>query len=347
MENANFQPQQQPPTGVQPNYGQPIPESKVFSRKISFTSGGLLIYNAIMYAIVFAVVIVYMIIEAIKFYMKNGHGKIPDDIFDGIIETDMGMGLSVIIGCIFMTIFFWKRIKPREIFAKRERKMTIGKLIMLVSVLMCIQLPITFLDEAFELILNLFGLSAQAAIESAQAGSTTISMMLYAGFIGPFAEEYVYRGYTMRSLESTGAGKGYALVISSLIFGVMHANPTQSIYAFFAGLVFGYTAIEYGIIWSLLLHIMNNFIFGDVMVFICTRVSETVGEIISWTALIVLFLAGVIVLIVKRKEAREYIKANFNTESKYYKWTFMNILLWIFIGINLVLAMMQITRLEK
>ncbi|MCM1133380.1 MAG: CPBP family intramembrane metalloprotease [Ruminococcus flavefaciens] len=342
MENENIYPQQyrQPP-----NYQPPLSEEKQFRNKLSFASGGLLIYSAIMYIISFGVMFVYIFARAFMAGIKSEQID-TDQILSDLMETDMGMSLGVILGCIFLLLYNIKRIKPKQVFAKRK-PMSVSKFIMLVCVLMCIQLPISLFDMAFEAILNLFGLSAQMAIETSQAGSTTISMMLYAGFIAPFAEEFVYRGYTMKSLENMGAGKGYALLISSLLFGIMHANPTQSVYAVLAGMVFGYTAMEYGIIWSMLLHFANNFIFGDVMVFICNRVPETVGEIISWGMLIGLFIAGVVVLIVKRKQAIAYIKENYKTEGKYYGWTFTNIIFWVFVGINLILALLAIQKLEQ
>lgn len=338
MENENFNQQPQP---YYPPPIQPPSEEKQFRNKLSFMSGGLLIYSAVMYIIVFGIMIMYMIIEAIR--------ETPDteEITAKLMETDMGMSMAVIIGCAVMILYFFRRIKPKEIFTAHRQKMTASKFIMLVCVLMCIQLPISLFDIFFEAVLNQLGLSAQAAIESSQAGSTTISMMLYAGFIGPFAEEFIYRGYTMRSLERTGAGKGYALIISSMLFGIMHANPTQSIYAFFAGMVFGYAAMEYGIIWSILLHITNNFVFGDVMVFISKRLSEEASNILDWGMLIGLCIAGTAVLIVKRKQTKEYIEENYRTEKKYYGWTFTNILTWIFIGLNIILAVMQISKLES
>lgn len=344
MENFNQQPQSQYPPP--PYYPPPIPEKKLFSNKLNFMSGGLLIYSAIMYIVVIGIMFVYMLIQGIIAGIKH---ETPDieAITADMMETDMGMGIAVILGCAVMILFFFRRIKPKEIFTAHTQKMTASKFIMLVCVLMSVQLPISLFDIFFEAVLNQLGLSAQAAIESSQAGSTTISMMLYAGFIGPFAEEFIYRGYTMRSLERTGAGKGYALVISSMLFGIMHANPTQSIYAFFAGMVFGYAAMEYGIIWSILLHIVNNFIFGDVMVFISKRLSEEAANILDWGMLIGLFIAGVAVLIVKRKHISAYIKENYGTDSKYYKWTFTNILLWVFMGLNIILAIMQISKLES
>lgn len=342
MENINHQQQQyQPPPNVLIT---PPSEKRLFKNKISFISSGLLIYSAIMYAVVFGIMFISIFIQGIISGIKNETPDI-DAIMNELMETDMGMGIAVILGCLFLLLFNIKRVRPKQIFEKRK-PMSISKFIMLVCVLMCIQLPISLFDVLFETILNQFGFSAQAAIESSQAGSTTISMMLYAGFIGPFAEEFVYRGYTMKTLESTGAGKGYAIIISSILFGIMHANPTQSIYAFFAGMVFAYAAMEYGIIWSMILHIANNFLFGDVMVFICNHIPESAADIINWVMLIGLFIAGIVVLIVKRKQATEYIRTNFRTDKKYYGWTFTNILFWVFVGINIILAVTAINPLE-
>lgn len=346
MENENFNQQNIQQTYYPPPVQPPIPEKNLFKKKISFMSGGLLIYSAIMYIIVIGIMFAAEIIELIIAAVKNEELDIEQFIAE-YSETDMGMSIAVLIGCAVMILFFFRRIKPKEIFTAHSQKMTVSKFIMLVCVLMCIQFPISIFDIFVEAVLNQLGLSAKAAIESSQAGSTTISMMLYAGFIGPFAEEFIYRGYTMRSLERTGAGKGYALVISSLLFGIMHANPTQSIYAFFAGMVFSYAAMEYGIIWSMLLHIANNFVFGDIMVFISKRLSDEVSNILDWGTLIGLFIAGIIVLIVKRKQAAAYIRENYITDKKYYGWTFTNILFWVFVGLNIILAVMQISKLES
>lgn len=328
MENTNIQP--------------PVSDKKkLFRKQINFISGSLLIYTVIL----FAVVIVYMIaVEIIGVVIEEIKPEIFDyDAFmEQFQETDMGMGLAVIIGCLFMLLFYFKRIKPKQIFITRQKKMTISKLLMLICVLMCIQFPISLFDVFFEVLLNQLGFSAQAAIESSQAGSTTISMMLYAGFIGPFAEEFVYRGYTMQSLERTGAGKGYALLISSILFGIMHANPTQSVYAVFAGLVFGYTAMEYGIIWSMILHMLNNFLFGDVLVFLTRNLPENISNLIEILIMLFLFLAGILILILKRKSLSAYIRENFATDAECYKLTFTSILFLLFISVNIFMAVMQI-----
>ena len=251
-----------------------------------------------------------------------------------------------------MWIFNRKRMPIKEIFVKRK-PMKVSSFFMILCVLMGVQFIFTLFNDAVEFLLNQVGLTAEAAIESAQAGSTTISMMLYAGFIGPFAEELIYRGYTMKGLEKTAntitggrmSSKGYAILISSLLFGVMHANPTQSVFAFVVGFVFAYTAAEYGIWWSMLYHILNNFLFGDVMTFALNKLPENVGNIIEIAVFVAFFVAGAIVLIVRRKAVMAYIRENYRGHGKFYSWTFTNILFWVFVAINGVMAITSIQKL--
>ncbi len=325
---------------------------KFFKSKLSWLMGGLLLYLVIMNCVVFVYMMIYMIVQGVIAGI-SGEPYNGEEIINKLMETDMGMGLSVIVGCIFMWLFNRKQLTIREIFVKRK-PMNVSTFFMILCVLMGVQLIFTIFNNVVEFLLNQIGLTAEAAIESAQAGSTTISMMLYVGFIGPFAEELIYRGYTMQGLERmantiTGgrmSNKGYAMLVSALLFGVMHANPTQSVFAFLVGFVFAYTAMEYSIWWSILYHILNNFLFGDVMLFVLNKLPEKVGDIISLAVLVAFFVAGVIVLIVKRKTVAAYIKENYRGHGKFYSWTFTNILFWVFVAVNGIMAIISIQKLE-
>ncbi|MDD2417727.1 MAG: type II CAAX endopeptidase family protein [Oscillospiraceae bacterium] len=71
-------------------------------------------------------------------------------------------------------------------------------------------------------------------------------------------EEMVYRGYVLRTLLKYG--NGFALVVSSLLFALMHGNLQQIPFAFIVGLACGYLMISTGQIWpAMMLHFLNNF----------------------------------------------------------------------------------------
>ena len=47
-------------------------------------------------------------------------------------------------------------------------------------------------------------------------------------------------------------------IVFTLLFGLVHQNLTQTPFAFGFGLLAGYVAVEYSILWSMSLHILNN-----------------------------------------------------------------------------------------
>ena len=75
--------------------------------------------------------------------------------------------------------------------------------------------------------------------------------------VAPITEEIFYRGLIQRSLMPFG--KGFAIVISSLIFAVIHGNFMQTPNAFFMGLLLGYAAMKTNsIVLPIILHFANN-----------------------------------------------------------------------------------------
>ncbi len=79
-------------------------------------------------------------------------------------------------------------------------------------------------------------------------------------------EEMVYRGFLLQSVRPYG--KRFAVLFSAMMFGGMHANLPQSIFALYIGMVLGYIAIEYGIGYTILFHFLNNFVFGSLLGFL-------------------------------------------------------------------------------
>ena len=171
--------------------------------------------------------------------------------------------------------------------------------------------------------------------EAAQAGTSTLSMFIYAGFLGPIAEELVFRGFLMRSLEKHG--KVLAIVFTSVLFGLMHTNLVQTIFAAVIGLVLGYTAMEYGIGWSITLHILNNFLFGDMLSKLEDHIPETAANILEYSLLGAFTLLGGYFLVVYRKKILSYI-AEHRSLPKTALWVYTAVCSIVFIAITLVLT---------
>ncbi len=74
-----------------------------------------------------------------------------------------------------------------------------------------------------------------------------------------FIEEIFLRGFVMGGMARYD--KRAALLISSLLFGLMHLNPIQAIFAVIAGLVLGHFVLESNSLWfGVAVHFANNFI---------------------------------------------------------------------------------------
>ncbi|KAB7787006.1 CAAX protease self-immunity [Bifidobacterium cebidarum] len=99
--------------------------------------------------------------------------------------------------------------------------------------------------------------------ESLSESSNTVTMWLYVGLFGPICEEVMFRGVLMKELKPLG--KNFAIVTSAFAFGLFHDDFVQGVFAFLFGLILGFIAMEYSLVWSIALHIFNNAVLSGVI----------------------------------------------------------------------------------
>ena len=120
--------------------------------------------------------------------------------------------------------------------------------------------------------------------------------LLISSAIAPaLVEEYAMRGVVLQSLRRYG--ERYALVVSSLIFALMHGNMTQAPFAFMLGLVIGRIVLETESMWTgILIHVINNS-----YAVLMTAVGDNLGDAVQVKLVIVfttlIFTAGIISMI--------------------------------------------------
>lgn len=207
---------------------------------------------------------------------------------------------------------------------------------------MAAQFVFSYAAQLLEAGLNSIGYSAMDSIEAATDQSQTVSMFLYASFIAPVVEELVYRGFVMEPLRKYG--KVFAIVVSAVLFGVMHANIPQAIFAIVVGLVLGYTAMEYSVFWSIAIHMANNFVFGEVLTWIGGLLGETAGTILSGAVILAFFIVGIVILWKNRQRIREYIAEN-QAEKGSYRYAFTTVSIILFLAFHLIMGFSMLTPL--
>ena len=75
--------------------------------------------------------------------------------------------------------------------------------------------------------------------------------------LAPICEEFIFRGVILHNLKRFG--NAFAVVVSAVLFSMVHGNLLQMPLAFIVGLLFGVIAIKTGSIWiTILLHSIVN-----------------------------------------------------------------------------------------
>jgi len=94
-----------------------------------------------------------------------------------------------------------------------------------------------------------------------------ILIYLYICLLGPIMEELIFRGVLLEGLRKYG--NKFGIIMSAVLFGLMHQNFSQCLPAVCMGLVWAYIAVKYNsLVPSMALHIINNSMSAVLMVLI-------------------------------------------------------------------------------
>ena len=150
-----------------------------------------------------------------------------------------------------------------------------------------------------------FTVIAEALFESTPTGAptdiTSASQISFVGFlvsvvasavVPALAEEFAVRGVVMQPLRRYG--DKFAIVISSLVFSVIHGNFEQIPFAFVVGLALGYVVIRANSLWAgVLLHFLNNF-WAVCSEYLSYLTSDTVTTIVYYSTNTVVCIVAII-----------------------------------------------------
>ncbi len=169
----------------------------------------------------------------------------------------LGSGARFIIVAIvsyapLMYYYFARRnYLNMEISPASYRKVSIPSFISLLAIL----LSVAFFGGILSATISKLIPTATASSNS-QDASLDILLIIYTCILGPILEELAWRGLLQSSLNRFGYR--FAIIFSSLAFALMHHDIEQGIAAFCTGVFFAIVRKNYGLIMSIILHIVNN-----------------------------------------------------------------------------------------
>jgi len=206
---------------------------------------------------------------------------------------------AVLLASVFLPFFLiYRRMEPEEKTASMQFGAPKSKPMMFAAVLAGLMLCFAgnYAASFFVMFLENLGFSltgGEYAIPSDVQG--LIMTALTVAVIPAFVEEFAMRGVVMQPLRRYG--DRFALVISSLVFALMHGNLIQIPFALIAGTAIGYFAISTGTIWTgVIIHLLNNL--SSVVLSYLYDVRPTLYEKVSVIMTIAVFVVGLVSLFI-------------------------------------------------
>ena len=276
---------------------------KILRRHISPLGWSLVVYYLIMNVLVMLTMTLDSLGTGLEAVAAGGHTN-PGLLMEQTTQNAWGYLLTIAVGLTVLLAWKGWDFFRDEIFARSQR-MTFPVFLGIACIFLGCQVGVSLYASILEAILNAVGLSAMAALEAATIQQNTLSMFLYASLGAPIAEELLFRGFIQRSLLPLG--KKFAIFGSALLFGLFHGNLVQTPYAFLVGLVLGYVTAEYSVWWAILLHMINNMFMADLLPRLLSLLPGAAGDAVMGLVVLAFAIAGLVILIVKRREVKAYI----------------------------------------
>lgn len=234
-------------------------------------------------------------------------GIVLPTIFGNVLtKTDITLVLQIILQVISLgisSIFVLSYVNKKDIKEKRNINSKNKVKILFISILMIFGLQFILSLVIYPAIGLDYSTTDMFDVNSKSSLISKIILVIAVAVTPAIFEELFFRkaiiDFTMKY------GKNFALVFSALIFGILHMNLAQGLFAFIAGIIFGsiylYTR---DIKFTMLIHFINNGIA------VLEMILPERGTIFVAVFLIICLVIGVVLLMVTllKKESREKVE---------------------------------------
>ncbi|MBQ1262683.1 MAG: CPBP family intramembrane metalloprotease [Oscillospiraceae bacterium] len=129
----------------------------------------------------------------------------------------------------------------------------------------------------------------------------TIIFIVAHALLAPVLEELLFRSLILERLRRYG--DIFAVIVSALLFMLLHASFSSMAYSFVSGIIFGLLAVYTGsVLCPMLLHFINNAI-SVVMIFLSSALSEQITDLVYVYLLVIFAVISLISFIAIKKKS--------------------------------------------
>lgn len=203
----------------------------------------------------FLIVVVFAIIRMLSaFGVFDG----LDDSFDYFLNVIIQVFILFAMSVLLFSAFQKNKVKDTFKFFG-YKKISFKAVLISIGIGIIVYFLNIFIASFFNAILSLFGYSLSSTttyLDSYPFWLFLVNILITAVLPG-ICEETAHRGLLLKGLS--GFGEKKALIISALLFGLMHMNIEQFFYATLIGLLVGYLSLICDSIYpAMIVHFMNN-----------------------------------------------------------------------------------------
>lgn len=156
---------------------------------------------------------------------------------------------------------------------------------------------VNFVSAYVATLLENFGIPQAEGVTAMDATLQSLLLNLVVLALLPaLLEEWMFRVCILQTLRRYG--DRLALVLSAVLFGVIHGGIAQSVFAFFVGLILGWLAVATGNPRNaVLLHFVNNAL-SVCLQYATLRLSEPLAMLLNAAVIYGILLVGIITLVI-------------------------------------------------
>ncbi len=228
--------------------------------------------------------------------------------FNDVFTTNLSFqyavsALPLTVFAMAMPFFLYSLRKGRPSYIKAlpfHSPVPFGKLLLVIVAGFGLCIASNYVANLAGIIMSFLG--AENELPETQVSENALDVIMnfiVSAAVAPLIEEFIFRGVLMQPLRRYG--DFFAIISSSVIFGLAHGRPTNIVFAFLAGIVIGCAVVYTRSLWvGIIIHALNNgfsVLFSEL-----ESVTPEVANISYLIACIVVMLVGIIAFIIFAKK---------------------------------------------
>lgn len=260
--------------------------------------------NKIGFLLCAAIAAMYLFSYALQWFLIGiGYQKSPYNEASSILNYLLNGSVSILSmllpAVIFIVIF---KLKPANIIVTERVKPAVGSSFFFIGATIC--LLANFPSNWISAMLENFGFQGSSqSIPMVPTVPSYIMNALVTAVVPPFVEEFLFRGVILSQFRKYG--DAFAIIASALLFGLLHRNFSQIVFAFICGLALGITLVRTNNIWipvSIHMFVNGFYVLLNIVRFHCNAIIYAAIFYIIILVMIFASLFSMLYLLLKRKQ---------------------------------------------